>query len=282
MYERTLISVTRAAELIESGEAVAVDCRWQLSDPAYGPRAYAEGHVPGAVYANLDRDLSDLSKPGLGRHPLPDAAAFAAVLGRLGISPRSEVIAYDDDNGAYAARLWWLLRLAGHESVAVLDGGLAAWRAAELPLARDVPQPAPTQYDVRFDERAVETAESVQRMLLHGAGVLLDARGAARFRGDEEPIDKVAGHVPGARNRPFGANLSPNGTFKAPDVLRDEFESLLGSRGPSEVVHMCGSGVTACQNLLAMEHAGLTGSHLYAGSWSGWISDPARPVAKGP
>ena len=281
MQERTLISVARAHALIEAGDALAVDCRWQLTDPSHGPRAYAEGHIPGAAYANLDRDLSELGRPGLGRHPMPRAEAFGAFLGRVGITPATVVIAYDDGSGAYAARLWWLLRLAGHEAVAVLDGGLAAWTAAGLPITREIPERATTRYPVTFASEPVESAESVQAMLARDGGLLLDARGPTRFRGEEEPIDRVAGHVPGACNRPFTQNLRPDGTFKDRAVLREEFESALGGRAPDAVVHMCGSGVTACHNLLAMEHAGLAGSRLYAGSWSGWISDPSRPVAKG-
>jgi thiosulfate/3-mercaptopyruvate sulfurtransferase len=281
VHEHTLIDVARASALISAGDALAVDCRSQLTDQAYGERSYAEGHLPGAVYADLNRDLSDLNKPGLGRHPLPEAGAFGASLGRMGITPWTAVIAYDDGNGAYAARLWWLLRLAGHEPVAVLDGGIAAWRAAGLPLTQEQPQRAPSRYPVHFRLGEVESAESVQDMLAHDAGMLLDARGASRFRGDEEPIDRVAGHVPGARNRPFSENLGSDGRFKRKEKLRDEFAKLLGARAPGAVVHMCGSGVTACHNALAMEHAGMSGSRVYAGSWSGWMSDPSRPVAKG-
>jgi thiosulfate/3-mercaptopyruvate sulfurtransferase len=281
MQERTLIGVARARELIEAGAALAVDCRWQLTDPSFGPRVYAEGHIPGAVYANLDRDLSELGRPGLGRHPLPQPEAFASALGRFGITPETDVIAYDGDNGAYGARLWWLLRMSGHERVAVLDGGLAAWRAAGLPVSTEVPERTPTRYALSFAPGFVETADSVWSMLQRDAGLLVDARGPTRFRGEEEPIDRVAGHVPGARNRPFASNTRADGTFKPPEALRREFETLLGGGPPGEVVHMCGSGVTACHNLLAMEHAGLGGSRVYAGSWSGWISDPARPVATG-
>jgi len=282
MPERTVIGVNRAALRIEDRGARAIDCRWQLTDRDYGERAYRAGHLPGALYANLDFDLADLSRRGMGRHPLPTEQAFAGTLSRWGITPDTDVIAYDDNNGAYAARLWWLLRLCGHERVAVLDGGYAAWVAAGLPVTTAVPQPKPTDYRVRFQRDQYRDADAVQEMLAKDSGMLIDARGATRFRGEEEPIDRVAGHVPGAHNRPFTSNLGTDGRFKTPQQLRQEFQALLGARGPADVVLMCGSGVTACHNLLAMAHADLPGARIFEGSWSGWISDPSRPVATGP
>ncbi|HET9485548.1 MAG TPA: sulfurtransferase [Xanthomonadales bacterium] len=285
MDERTLVSPERAAALIAAGEARAIDCRFDPvgpgCDPERGARDYAAGHVPGAVYANLDLDLSDLRIGGRGRHPLPSEAAFSATLSRWGLEPSDAVIAYDDASGAYASRLWWMLRLVGHARVAVLDGGFAAWRAAGLPLEAAVPAYRPTRYVARYDAGAIETSEGVRDKLASGAIALVDARGAARFRGENETIDPVAGHVPGALNRPFLDNLDAGGRFKPAGVLRDELRAVIGPRDPREVVLMCGSGVTACHDLLAMEHAGLAGARVYAGSWSEWITDPERPVARG-
>lgn len=277
----TLIDVDTLAALSPDGVLI-VDCRFELSDPAKGAREYAQGHVRGAVYASLDRDLSDLSRQaeGLGRHPLPLESAFSALLSRWGWREGMQVASYDAAGGALAAaRLWWLLRLVGIPA-AVLDGGYAAWQAAGLPIEAGEPVPRPgsdlrLHYDagqVLLDHRAVADGAS---------GQLLDARGAPRYRGDVEPMDRVAGHVPGALNRPFTDNLGSDGRFKPPAQLRAEFAAVLGATPAERVVHMCGSGVTACHNLLAMERAGLHGSRLYAPSWSGWVSDPARPVAKG-
>lgn len=277
----TLISAAELAAL-PPDEMLLVDCRKDLADPAKGRRDYEAGHIPAAVYAELDTDLSDLSlqSQGLGRHPLPSAAAFSAVLGRWGWRPGLQVVAYDADNGALAAaRLWWLLRFAGERAVAVLDGGFAAWQAAGLPVETAVPQRAATTAALRFDPTQVV----LDHAALHAAPapLLLDARAAPRYRGDIEPLDPVAGHVPGALNRPFADNLAADGRFKPAAELRRDFLAVLGTRAPAGVVHMCGSGVTACHNLLAMEHAGLGGSRLYAPSWSGWVSDRARPVATG-
>lgn len=276
----TLISPEQLAKELGAADLLIVDCRFELSDPTRGARVYAEAHLPGAVYADLDHDLSDLSKRGLGRHPLPDAAAFSAVLSRWGWTPATRVVTYDDAGSALAAaRLWWMLRNVGANEVAALDGGLKAWREAGLPLEATVPQRAPTQVSVDFDATQIVYTDALQQF--GDAALLLDARGAPRFRGEVEPIDPVAGHVPGARNRPLTDNFDASGRYKSADALRAEFAALLGSRAPREVIHMCGSGVSACANLLAMEHAGLTGSRLYAPSWSGWISDPARPIATG-
>jgi len=277
----TLISAAELAAL-PPGEVLIVDCRKDLADPAKGWRDYEAGHVPGAVFAELDTDLSDLSRQsqGLGRHPLPSAAAFSAVLGRWGWRPGLQMVAYDAASGALAAaRLWWLLRYTGQRAVAVLDGGFAAWQAVGLPAENAEPQRAATTVAVQFDP-----AQAVlDHAALHAAPapLLLDARASPRYRGDTEPLDPVAGHVPGARNRPFADNLAADGHFKSVAALKSDFLAVLGTRQPSEVVHMCGSGVTACHNLLAMEHAGLTGSRLYAPSWSGWVSDRSRPVATG-
>ncbi|MEP6510609.1 MAG: sulfurtransferase [Dokdonella sp.] len=282
MTIRTLVSARELAAMQASGDVLVIDCRFDLADPGKGARDYAAAHIPGAVYASLDRDLSDLSKRGLGRHPLPDDVAFSDVLSRWGWRADLDVVAYDEANGALAAaRLWWLLRLAGHTRSAVLDGGLAAWREADLPLETGKSAREPTHAQVVFDARDVVGFGELEQRRRAGSVLLLDARAAPRFRGDVEPIDPVGGHVPGALNRPFGDNLDADGRFKKPDELRREFIALLGACAPTQVAHMCGSGVTACHNLLAMEHAGLAGSRVFAPSWSGWISDPTRPVATG-
>ncbi|NCT67031.1 MAG: sulfurtransferase [Rhodanobacteraceae bacterium] len=283
MSVQTLVSAAELAALQARGEVLVVDCRFDLADAGKGERDYLAGHIPGAVYAHLDRDLSDLSLRGLGRHPLPDDARLSAALSRWGWRPGLAVVAYDDANGALAAaRLWWLLRLAGHTRVAVLDGGLGAWRAANLPLETGAAQRAPTDVHVQLDRAQVVWLDELERRRAAGGVPLLDARAAPRYRGEFEPIDAVGGHVPGALNRPFADNLDAGGRFKPAGELRREFEALLAGHAASEVVHMCGSGVTACHNLLAMEHAGLARSRVFAPSWSGWISDPARPVATGP
>ena len=281
MNLRALIDVQTLANLIGASDVLIVDCRVDLTDRTRGAREYAQGHIPGAVYANLEQDLSDLSKQGLGRHPLPDAAAFSAVLARWGWTPDIPVVAYDAANGALAAaRLWWMLRLVGAREVAVLDGGLQAWTAAGLPLNADIPQRTPTIVSVQFDPTQIVYTDALSQMLLNAQMLLVDARAAPRYRGEVEPIDPVAGHVPGARNRPFSDNLSADGRFKPAAALRAEFDALLGSHAPGDVVNMCGSGVTACHNLLAMEHAGLAGSRIYAPSWSGWIADPQHSIER--
>lgn len=284
----TLIDVDTLAALPVDAVLI-VDCRFELMAPGSGARDvgkglrdYRQAHIPGAVYASLDEELSDLSRQaeGLGRHPLPLASAFSSVLSRWGWRPGLQVVCYDAASGALAAaRLWWLLKLAGVREVAVLDGGYPAWVAAGLPTESGDVSREPSRVDLQFDAARYLTDHARLRDV--PGRVLLDARAAPRYRGEVEPIDRVGGHVPGALNRPFSENLGPDGRFKPVDVLREEFLALLGTHAPDEVVHMCGSGVTACHNLLAMEHAGLAGSRLYAPSWSGWVSDPQRPVAKG-
>ncbi|KRE86786.1 sulfurtransferase [Rhodanobacter sp. Soil772] len=278
----TLIDATELAAL-PAHAVLIVDCRFDLTDPAKGERDYLDGHIPGAVHASLDRDLSDLSRQaeGLGRHPLPLESAFNALLSCWGWQPGMQVVSYDAAGGALAAaRLWWLLRLVGVHEAAVLDGGYAAWLAAGLPVESGAAAPRPvSKVSLRYNANQVLLDHVAVRD--GAAGQLLDARAAPRYRGDVEPLDRVGGHVPGALNRPFADNLGSDGRFKPAAQLRDEFLAVLGVNAPSHVVHMCGSGVTACHNLLAMEHAGLHGSRLYAPSWSGWVSDPSRPVAKG-
>jgi len=259
-----------------------MDARFSLADPPAGAQLYAQGHLPGALYADLNRDLSDLGRTGHGRHPLPDSDAFAARLGEWGIGPETEVVVYDAGDGSMAAaRLWWLLRLIGHAQVRVLDGGFAAWQAAGLPVTAELPQvTALPPYPGHFDRSQIASVQEVQARLKHAPGWLIDARAGERFRGEVEPLDPVAGHVPGAVNRPFALNVH-EGRLRPADDLRAALQPLLGTHAPDEVVLMCGSGVTACHLLLAMEAAGLGGARVYADSWSGWVSDPSRPVATG-
>jgi len=270
------------ARAIASGAVRLVDARASLADPRSAAGQFATGHLPGAVHADLDRDLSDLRRQGHGRHPLPESDAFAATLGRWRIAPDTQVVVYDAGDGSMAAaRLWWLLRLIGHTQVAVLDGGLAAWQQAGLPLVTAVAEVAALPaYPGRFDERRIARVDELSARLEQAPGWLLDARANERFRGEVEPLDPVAGHVPGAVNRPFALNVK-DGRLRPADELRAELQSLIGTHDPSQVVVMCGSGVTACHLLLAMEVAGLSGARVYADSWSGWVSDRSRPVAAG-
>ena len=285
MASTPLISTAELAASLSDPDLRIVDCRFDLTDPQAGERAHAEARIPTAGYAHLKRDLSDLSNSAIhGRHPLPGMSQLAASLSRLGINRHSKVVAYDQDNGAYAARLWWLLRSCGFPSVRVLNGGFAAWKREGLRLETgDTLAARSTHLPERLELPPYLwlDADAVAIGLESQSITLIDARAQPRFRGEVEPLDLVAGHVPGALNRPFLDNLDANGQFKPPQQLRREFEALLGGRSPSTVVHMCGSGVTACHNRLAMDLAGLRGSRLYPDSWSGWITDSARPVARG-
>ena len=255
------------------------DCRHDLAKPDWGAAEYAQAHIPGALFAHLDRNLSAPKTGKNGRHPLPDPATFGAWAGRQGLSPGATVVCYDQGSGALAARLWWMLRWIGHDSVAVLDGGLAKWRKENRPTTAEVPHFASTTYPVKLRAGMAVDVGYVQSSL--GKALLVDARSPQRYRGESEPIDPVAGRIPGALNRNNSDNLSPVGIFKQPDELKKDFLALLGGRSPGEVVNYCGSGVSASHNALAMEVAGLTGSRLYAGSWSEWIADPSRPQEKG-
>lgn len=277
----TLISADELRALqADGGQApVIVDCGFDLVDTEAGERAWREAHVAGSSYLHLDRDLSGAKTGRNGRHPLPERATFAATLGRLGITPATQVIALDRQGGPYAARLWWMLRWLGHEAVAVLDGGHDAWQAAGGAVDAEPPaQRAAAPYPERAPLAGSTSADALAAQL--GRVRLVDARAGERFRGEVEPLDKAAGHIPGAINRFFKDNLEVGGRFKPADQLRREFEALLGRDAAAQTVHQCGSGVTACHNLLAMEHAGLTGSRLYPGSWSEWSADPVRPIAR--
>lgn len=276
----TLIDTETLAGSLQDPRLVLVDCRHDLADTDAGARAFAAGHLPDAHFVHLDCGLSDLGRSGHGRHPLPSAADFCSTMRGLGVSRNSRVVAYDSGSGAFAARLWWMLRAMGHMDVEVLDGGFEAWQREGRPLQADVAAYAEGNFEGDYDPSTMLDADALAAGLADGSLVLVDARAAPRFRGDVEPLDAVAGHVPGARNRPFMDNLR-DGRMLPREDLAAAFRAVIGECAPSRVVHMCGSGVTACQNLLAMEHAGLRGSRLYPDSWSGWISDPSRPVATG-
>ncbi|MBI5107452.1 MAG: sulfurtransferase [Rhodocyclales bacterium] len=256
------------------------DCRHDLKNTEYGRQAYAKGHIPGALFLHLDQDLSGAKTGGNGRHPLPGIDIFARRMSECGVDASVQVVAYDNEGGIFASRLWWMLRWLGHDSVAVLDGGLAGWRRSKRALEERVPVVTPRNFIARPHDAAVSTAQVLDDMK-SGARLILDARSPERFRGENETLDPVGGHIPGAINRFYFENLDDAGCFFKPATeLRAEFNALLGDRAPAEVVQQCGSGVTACHNLLAMEVAGLAGSKLYPGSWSEWCADPSRPVAR--
>jgi thiosulfate/3-mercaptopyruvate sulfurtransferase len=255
------------------------DCRHDLAKPELGEQQYREGHIPGAVFAHLERDLSGRKTGANGRHPLPDPQDFETWLEKTGLTPKDQAVCYDAGPGAMAARLWWMLRWIGHDNVAVLDGGFAKWTREGRPVAADVPLFTPLNYPIKLrSELAVDVSE-VEKDL--GKPLLLDARAPARYRGEQEPIDPVAGRIAGAKNRFNMDNLASDGTFKRSADLKQDFQSILQGRSASEVIHYCGSGVAACHNLLAMEIAGLKGGKLYAGSWSEWARDPKRPQERG-
>jgi thiosulfate/3-mercaptopyruvate sulfurtransferase len=275
----TLISAPRLADLLEHGEVAVFDCRFSLADVEAGARAYAAGHIPGARYVNLNTDLSLPHEPGkTGRHPLPYRNDWIARVQEWGLDPQRQVVVYDDAGGAMAARMWWMLQWIGHDKVAVLDGGIAAWQRAGQPLTQELPPPPRPTPNLYADLPPLVT--QVLTSAVDGSRqVLLDARDPARYRGDVEPIDPVAGHIPGALNSPYSENLNADGTFRSKEELERKFANAAASFLP--VVCYCGSGVTACHNVLAMKHAGLTVPVLYAGSWSRWVTDATRPVAKG-
>ena len=275
----TLVDVATMAAHLDVPDWLVVDVRHQLADAAYGDRVYAEGHIPGAAFLHCDRDLSGTPDGGNGRHPLPEPARLAARLGEIGVGPQTQVVVYDDAQGMIAGRLWLLLRWLGHDRVALLDGGLQAWQAAGHPLTQVLPAKRPASFVARIRDCLVD-AGYVQSFLATSRMYLVDARSTDRFRGENETIDPVAGHIPGAVNRFFRDNLQADGRFKSPAELRAEWLALLAGARPEAVVHQCGSGVSACHSMLAMEIAGLPGSRLYAGSWSEWCADPARPVVR--
>ena len=275
-----LVSPEQLAAALAAGTApLIVDCSFDLADTGAGERAYAQGHLPGAIYAHLDRDLAGAKTGRNGRHPLPGRADWAATLARLGVTPARAVVLYDAQGGMYAARAWWMLLWAGHRDVRVLDGGLQAWKAAGGAIEAGVVAPVAASSPYPLVDSLVPSVDADALQTSLGRVTLLDARAGERYRGEVEPLDKRAGHIPGARSRFFKDNLDAQGRFKPAAELRATFAAFGAT--PAQVVHQCGSGVTACHNLLAMEVAGLSGSALYPGSWSEWSSDPARPVAVG-
>jgi thiosulfate/3-mercaptopyruvate sulfurtransferase len=276
----TLIWAAELAARLGDPSWVIVDCRYNLVDADAGERAYRAAHIAGAQFMHMDRDLSGPKTGVNGRHPLPQIAGIVATLGRAGIDDSKQVIAYDQNNGMWAARLWWMLQWLRHPAAAVLDGGLDAWIAEGQLLTAEEPRPKPASFVARQPMPTASAREIVEH-LHDDALTVIDARAPERYRGDIEPIDPVAGHIPGAVNRPYTTNLNAQGTFKSAMQLRAEFETLLDGTPPASVVHQCGSGVTACSNALAMSIAGLPGSRLYPGSWSEWIAAPERPIARG-
>lgn len=288
MSQTTLITPRQLAARLEDRDVAVIDCRFDLARPQWGREAYASARIPHALYAHLDHDLSGKIAPSTGRHPLPPIDEMAARLGKWGIDAQVQVVAYDQGSGAHAARLWWLLRWLGHTRVAVLDGGLAAWQEERLPLdatpLSDSRERPGRHFDPRPDPEMMVSTTQLAELIATGQiaradVVLVDARSADRFAGRNETIDPVAGHIPGARNHPFGDNLDTTGRFRDRGSLRERFAKTLEGVPPDAAICMCGSGVTACHNLLAMEVAGLQGARLYAGSWSEWIRDPNRPIA---
>jgi thiosulfate/3-mercaptopyruvate sulfurtransferase len=276
-----LISTQELADRLRDPALLIVDCRFNLLQPEWGRQQYQAGHVPGAVYASENEDLSGPVTPSTGRHPLPSPERFAATLGRWGFTPQSEVVAYDPGNGIAAARLWWMLRARGHRQARVLDGGFPAWQAAGLSVETATPARTPTEVQAKPFVGVIATDE-LQQGLAERSLRLVDARSADRFAGQNETIDPVAGHVPGARNHPFALNFSADGHLLDTDTLRQRWQRNLAGVAPSQLVMMCGSGVTACNNLLALAALGIDGARLYADSYSQWIRDPTRPVATGP
>lgn len=275
----TLVDVATLQAHVDDPNWLVVDVRHQLADTGYGERVYAEGHIPGAVFLHCDRDLSGPMTGCNGRHPLPDPEKLAQRLGEIGIGATMQVVVYDDAQGMIAGRLWWLLRWFGHDRVALLDGGLQAWQAAGGMLTKVVPTTSPRVFVPLAQDHLVEAdyvLERIETPNMH----LVDARGPDRFRGENETMDPVGGHIPGAVNRFFKDNLLPDGRFKPAAELRAEWLAILAGSPPDLVVHQCGSGVSACLNIVAMEIAGLPGSRLYAGSWSEWCADAGRPVAR--
>ncbi|CAB3654094.1 sulfurtransferase [Achromobacter pestifer] len=285
MYTTLIAADDLARALAEPGQedVLVLDCNFELTDPQAGRRHYDAGHIPGAAYVHLEETLSGPKTGANGRHPLPEPAALARAMAALGASSQTQVIAYDNAGGMYAARLWWLLRWIGHEAVAVLDGGELAWKRAGYPFTADTPaKRAAGSLRVREGRQPTLGYAQLRQALASGGRVVLDARAPDRYRGENETLDAVGGHIPGASNRFFRDNLGTDGRFLPADQLRQAFTSRMNGRAPAEVINQCGSGVTACHNLLAMEVAGLTGATLYPGSWSEWSAQSGAPVATGP
>ncbi|MEW5787586.1 MAG: sulfurtransferase [Pseudomonadota bacterium] len=281
MFSNTLVTTEDLAAHLDDPHWVVFDCRFTLTDPEAGRQAYLKNHIPGAHYIHLDEDLSASISETSGRHPLPDPKTFCEKMCRYGVGINKQVVVYDDSFGAMAVRLWWMLRWLGHPGVALLDGGLPKWQREKRPLDAAIPTLHKASCACLPEPSQVVQAEEVLRASQGADQLIIDARPERRFSGEYEPLDPVAGHIPGSINWSFEENLDIDGTYLPPEALRENYQALLKGRPAWQVIHTCGSGVTACHNLLAMEIAGLPGSRLYAGSWSEWIRDPARPVATG-
>jgi len=279
MTYQTIISANDLAANLDNPNWVILDCRDLLTDVEYGHRSYLESHIPNASYCFLFDDFSSAITPTTGRHPLPDMAKLSEKLGDLGINENKQVVVYDDMGGAIAARMWWQIRTLGHKNVALLNGGLKYWLSQHLPMTTEINRPEKTKFKGEFDKNQLIEVDTVLDNIEAKNFGLLDARAAPRYLGEVEPFDPVAGHVPNAINRDFTENLNEEGLFKSPEQLKQEFEAILQDCPNQEIVHMCGSGVTANHNMLAMEIAGLSGSKLFLGSWSQWVTDSSRPVA---
>ena len=275
----TLISAFELADHLNTPDWIVFDCRFSLADSSAGAKAYRRGHIPGARYADLNQHLSSPVRSYTGRHPLPDFNALTKQLMLWGVNNRSQIVIYDDAAGAFAGRMWWLLRCMGHNHVAVLNGGISQWAALQLPITTVLPKVPSGTFRCYLDQKQWLTAADVENKTASNSITLIDARTPERYQGLQEPIDPIAGHIPKALNRPFQHNLDKSGLFLPPAQLKEQFQALTKSRHPTDIVHMCGSGVTGCVNLLAMEVAGLHGSKLYAGSWSEWITNKNRAVA---
>lgn len=279
MPSSPLVSTAELASHLDDPAWRIIDCRFDLAQPEAGEAAYREGHIPGALYAHLERDLSGAVTPDSGRHPLPDPRTLCDTFSRWGIDSETQVICYDAQANAYAGRLWWLLRWLGHARVAVLDGGLKAWESQHLPLDSAIASIAPRDFHGHPQDGMLVTTQELASQFDPHTRCIIDVRAAERFAGEKEPIDPVAGHIPGARNLPYLSNLDAGDCYLPPEALKKMYRRVLDDVPPEQCVVMCGSGVTACQSLIALEIAGLSGAKLYAGSWSEWIRDMRRPVA---
>ncbi len=281
MTFNTLVSTADLAAHLADPDWAIVDCRFDLANTGWGEERYREAHIPGAAYAHLDRHLSGPKTGRNGRHPLPDLEQFKARLGEWGVGPGAQVVVYDQDVGMYASRLWWMLKYLGHAAAAVLDGGMAKWVREGRPTRPGEEQRAPARFSGSPHDEMRMAVDDVERVRLDPDHLVMDARAPERFRGETEPLDPVAGRIPGAVNLFYKDQMNPDGTFLSPESLRARYQALLGQRPPQNVVIYCGSGVTSAHNLLGMEIAGLPGAKIYVGSWSEWCADPRRPVARG-
>lgn len=277
----TLVSTEELASHLDNPDWVVIDCRFTLTDTDTGMRSYTEGHIPGARYAHLDNDLSSPVSEETGRHPLPDPTVLAEKFGAWGINTDKQVVVYDDTFGAMAVRMWWLLKWMGHDNAALLDGVYPKWLRENRPISKEQHNVVPVIFEPNIRHELVVNADKVQQQLDDNSCILIDARSEERFSGEIEPLDKVAGHIPGAVNRPYDDNLAISGELMSADELLEEYGDALKGKNSKDVIHMCGSGVTACHNVLAMEAAGMAGSRLYVGSWSEWITDTSRAIATG-